>query len=338
MFSKSEIRDALINYPLKEIMEKATCEKRKIFGNRILIRGIVEFSNHCSKNCLYCGIRAANINVKRYEMKEEEIFEVVKKACELKIKTVVLQSGELKRKKILKLGKIVEKIKGSFSLAITLSLGDLTKDEYKYLKECGADRYLLKFETSDEKLFEKLRPNTSLKERIKNIYTLKDLGYEVGSGNIIGLPGSNLDTLINDLLLIKELELDMIGVGPFIPQRDTPLKDGKSPNIDITLKFLSLVRLLNPISHIPATTSFDALHPEGRILGLKSGANVVMMDITPPKYSKNYKIYNKKTEISYYKDLAEKMRKMTEMVEKSGNKLFFDIGASLKAQNPRLIF
>ncbi len=329
MFSKTEIKE-ILTQGNDEILIKGLKIKKKIFGDEILLRGIIEFSNRCRRNCLYCGIRASNKFLKRYRISHEEIFEIIKNIHHYGIKTVVLQSGEDVKHDIKKLGKLIEKIKSNFEIAITLSLGDLKKEEYRYLKDSGADRYLLKFETSNGEIFEKLRPKTTLKDRLKNIYILKELGYEVGSGNIIGLPGTDLNTLVEDLILIKNLNLDMIGVGPFIPHKKTPLKNFSPPDIYLSLKFLSLVRIMNPLSHIPATTSFDALKKDGRLKALKAGANVIMMDITPPIYSSNYEIYNGKSVISYFKNIDEKLKTLEKMVKSGGGVLVKNIGKSLK--------
>ncbi|MBN2545177.1 MAG: [FeFe] hydrogenase H-cluster radical SAM maturase HydE [Spirochaetes bacterium] len=263
------------------------------YGKNIFIRGLLEFSNYCNMNCLYCGIRKDNKKVNRYRMSIEDIIKTVKKGYQSGIKTFVLQSGEDHYYTIEKLCLIIKKIKEStnFNAAVTLSCGIKTRKQYLELKKAGCDRYLLRFETSDEKLHKYLRNGVTLKKRINAIMDLKDLGFETGSGYMVGLPGENETTRINNALLCKKLELDMVGIGPFIPHNDTPLKESIQENIELVVRATSLVRLLLPYANIPATTASGTLDKIGREKMLKAGANVLMPNINDEKYKKNYLLY-----------------------------------------------
>ena len=239
--SKEEILQALKENNEK-IFERAD-ETRKVFcKDEVHIRGIIAFSNYCCRSCLYCGLRKENKQIFRYRMKPEEI---VKVACEIiqnGVKTVVLQSGDdfgFSRKTLVE---IINKIKKGNNVAITLSVGEKPFDDYKAFREAGADRFLLKHETSNQSLYGKLHPGQSLKERLKSLEYMKKLGYQIGAGNIIGLPGQSIDDLVNDILFLKEFDVDMAGIGPFIPQKDTPLGNYPAGDLDLTLKFLALVR------------------------------------------------------------------------------------------------
>ena len=234
--SKEEILQALKENNEK-IFERAD-ETRKVFcKDEVHIRGIIAFSNYCCRSCLYCGLRKENKQIFRYRMKPEEI---VKVACEIiqnGVKTVVLQSGDdfgFSRKTLVE---IINKIKKGNNVAITLSVGEKPFDDYKAFREAGADRFLLKHETSNQSLYGKLHPGQSLKERLKSLEYMKKLGYQIGAGNIIGLPGQSIDDLVNDILFLKEFDVDMAGIGPFIPQKDTPLGNYPAGDLNLTLKF-----------------------------------------------------------------------------------------------------
>lgn len=269
--------------------------RRLNMGDEIYIRAIVEFSNICAHNCLYCGIRASNRNVTRYSMTADEIVESALLMEENSLSTIVLQSGESPGIRDQELGAIIRRIKNETSLAVTVSVGNRSYDTYKYWSECGMDRYFLRFETSDSKLFEFLHPGCTLKERIECLDFLRNLGVQTGSGFMIGLPGETLDVLADNILLCRKYDLDMIGVGPFIPHPDTPLGDKKnaySENPEIFFKALAVLRIFNPESHIPATTAFDAVFPgKGRTLALQRGANIFMPNSTPVKYRRDYLLY-----------------------------------------------
>lgn len=263
------------------------------YGNKVFLRGLVEFSNYCDRDCLYCGIRHDNTNVERYRLTHEQIIETVKSGYEKGFKTFVLQSGEDPVVTTEFICKVVEDIKKitNNEAAITLSCGIKTKREYREMKDAGADRYLIRFETSDPDLHKYLRNGISFKRRIMALEDLRECGYEVGSGYMVGLPEETEEIRINNALLCKELEIDMIGIGPFIPHPATPLKDAKKHDIIHTLKATALIRLLLPGANIPATTAAGSLDPLGREKVLSAGGNVLMPNLTPCVFKKNYLLY-----------------------------------------------
>ena len=295
MLTKQEI----INYLStddKELFTKADAIRKQYVGDEVHLRGLIEFSNICKRTCFYCGLRNENHNLTRYRLSEDEIIEFAKHGAELGLKTVVLQSGEDSYFSIDKLCKIVKAIK-KFDVAITLSVGEKTYKEYKALKDAGADRYLLRIETTDENLYKKLHPNMSFKNRIECLYNIKELGYETGTGCLVGLPNQTIESLANDILFFKELDADMVGIGPLIPHPDTPLGECNldlNKNFDLSLKVMALTRILLKDINIPATTAMETINPNGRIIALKSGANVVMPNITQGEYRKQYIIYPNK--------------------------------------------
>ena len=282
----------------ERLFREADLIRSDFCGNIVQLRGVIEFSNFCVKDCFYCGLRVSNEKVTRYRMSFEEIWTAAAEAVGLGYKTIVLQSGEDDYYKTADIAKIVKKIKKELDCAVTLCLGEKSFKEYELLRLEGADRYLLKFETSDEKLFSQLRPGCSLSERLRRLQWLKELGFQVGSGNIVGLPGQTLDILADDLLLMRDLDLDMIGIGPFIPHHNTPLGKEERGSLDISLKTIALARILTKNAHIPATTAIGTVHPRGRHMALSCGANVVMPNITPLKYREFYEIYPDKICVS----------------------------------------
>ncbi|MFH0881084.1 MAG: [FeFe] hydrogenase H-cluster radical SAM maturase HydE [Lentisphaerota bacterium] len=270
--------------------------RRQHMGDEVFIRGIIEFSNICSKNCDYCGIRAGNNQVNRYRMSEEEIVETTRRMPAGGQTTVVLQAGEASTPKgDRELGELIRRIKTETPLAVTVSVGARTAETYRFWKDCGMDRYLIRFETSDPLLYRQLHPDSTLAERLDCLYALKELGVQAGSGFLIGVPGETLDTLAENILLCRQLDLDMIGIGPFIAHPDTPLAGKPNAYADdpeMFFKALAVLRLINPTAHIPATTAYDAAFPgTGRDLALQRGANVFMPNGTPAKYREHYQLY-----------------------------------------------
>lgn len=264
--------------------------REKYVGNEVHLRGLIEFSNICKCSCKYCGIRKENTSVERYRLNEDEILLLAKNAKQYGYKTIVLQSGEDAFYSTEKMISIIKKIK-SMDFAITLSIGEKTYDEYKAYKDAGADRYLLRIETTDENLYKNMHPNMSFENRINCLKNLKKLGFETGTGCLVGLPGQSIESLANDILFFKELNADMIGLGPFIPAPDTPLKNETGGTLTLALKVMALTRLLLPDINIPATTAMETLAPDGRIIALKSGANVVMPNVTDKNCKQKYTIY-----------------------------------------------
>jgi len=273
-------------------------------GDEVYLRGIIEFSNYCRRSCDYCGIRGPNRAVKRYRMTPEEIVELAVQAKQQGNTTVVLQSGEDLWFTAERLCALLREIKQRADVAITLSIGERTADELKAFREAGCDRYLLRFETSDRVIFKAIHPDDDYDERMTCLENLRGAGIQVGSGFMIGLPGGTLRTLARDILFATALDLDMIGCGPYLPHPETPLAGagqpdaaagpGLLPDRETYFRTIALLRLLNPKAHIPATTAFDALMPEGRDLVLTRGANVFMPNVTPQKYRALYQLYPNK--------------------------------------------
>jgi len=268
---------------LKIIFDFADCVRKEFVGDGILLRGIVEFSNVCSKNCFYCGLNKTNKKLTRYSLSKDQILASVKNLAGHGIKTVVLQSGEDISLDPFWLKEIIEEIKHSFDIAVTLSVGEKTSKEYKIFKAAGADRYLLKIEASNEKLYEMLHRGASFKNRLQCLDDLKNLGYQVGSGNMIGLKGQTPRIIAEDIVFFKKRNFDMIGIGPFIGQ--------PNGSVNMVLKALALTRIVTKNSHMPATTALGSLDKDYRVDGLKVGANVLMPNFTPMPYRKIYEIY-----------------------------------------------
>ena len=298
--NKKEILEYLKSRKISSLLNKADRTRKLYCGDEVFIRGIIEFSNFCVRNCLYCGLRRDNEKMKRYRMQPEEIIECAFKIIEKGIKTVVLQSGDDFYYTREMIGGIIYKIKKKYSkVAITLSIGERTLKEYKAFRDYGADRYLLKTETMNAKLYQRLHPGQSLSARLKILDYLKKLGFQVGAGCIVGLPGQTLNDLVEDILFLKKSHFAMAGIGPFIPQGETPLKKFPSGKLVLTLKILALTRILTKNSHLPATTALATINPQkGQGAGLRAGCNVIMPDFTPWNYGKEYKIYDHKVKVT----------------------------------------
>ncbi len=292
---------------LSELWRMADDVRFRCVGDEVYLRGLAEISNYCMNNCCYCGIRAGNKNVVRYRLTREEIFCCVDRCIRFGYGTIVMQAGEDEGISGDWLADIIREIKERTDLAVTLSLGDRGRRDLELWKAAGADRYLIRFETSDAKLFERVHKGNirkgSLEDRLRVIRLLRELGYEVGSGVLIGLPGQSYESLADDIELICELDLDMIGVGPYIAHRDSSLHFGSDdnmccdfeqvPNSDLmAYKMISLLRILCPFANIPSTTAIATVNKEnGRQLGLMRGANVIMPNVTPMRYRELYSIY-----------------------------------------------
>lgn len=296
--TKSELTDILKDNSVNEELFKASDDVRKKYvGDEVHLRGLIEFSNICKCSCKYCGLRKDNSKLERYRLTSEEIIDFAKKASEYGYKTVVLQSGEDAFFSVEKMTNVIKEIK-KFDLAITLSIGEKTYEEYKAYKDAGADRYLLRIETTDKELYKQMHPNMIFENRVRCLNDLKNLGYEVGSGCLVGLPNQTIESLADDILFFKEIYADMIGVGPFIPNPNTPLSNEHGGSFELALKVMALTRLLLPTINIPATTAMETLNPNGRIIALQSGANVVMPNVTEGDYRRKYEIYPGKICIS----------------------------------------
>lgn len=297
-YTKSEIIDILKDDSQNEwLFSTADKIRKKFAGDEVHLRGLIEFSNICKCNCKYCGLRFENKIVERYRLNPDEIILLAKEAVSLGYKTIVLQSGEDKFYTKDILCEIIREIK-KFDTAVTLSIGERSFEDYKAFKEAGADRYLIRIETTDKALYEKMHPNMDFNNRVKCLKDLKTLGYEVGTGCLVGLPEQSVESLADDILFFKEIDADMIGIGPFIPHPQTPLKDAAAGNFILALKVMALTRIILENINIPATTAMETLNPNGRIIALQSGANVIMPNVTLKKYSDKYEIYPNKISIN----------------------------------------
>jgi biotin synthase len=322
---------------LDDLWQEADRVRRTHVGEEVHLRGLIEISNHCVRQCHYCGLRAGNRDVTRYRMTADEIVVCAKQACDFGYGTVVLQAGEDEGLTLDGVAEIVKRIKAEAAVAVTLSLGERTVDELRAWREAGADRYLLRFETSNSELFSRMHPprGGQRPSRMSLLRQLGPLGYEVGSGVMIGIPGQSYEDLANDLELFRELDLDMIGVGPFIAHPATPF--GQTEPTDtadqvpaselMTYKMIALARLLCPDANIPSTTALATLNiTEGRELGLQRGANIVMPNMTPPEYRVYYEIYPAKACIRETSDMCN--RCITGRIEKLGREIGRGPGAS----------
>ncbi|MEW6535178.1 MAG: [FeFe] hydrogenase H-cluster radical SAM maturase HydE [Candidatus Auribacterota bacterium] len=268
--------------------------RKKYMGDAVHLRGLLEFSNYCIRECAYCGLRSHNINQVRYRMKPEEIIDQAIRINTYGIKTVVMQSGEDPFFTTEILCDIVREIKSKADTAITLSVGEKTFEEYAALRTAGADRYLLRHETASPELYNKLHPDSRFEDRIRCIENLFKTGFQVGIGSMVGLPGQDETDLAKDILLLQKYQPDMIGIGPFIANPETPLGNDKSGTIEMTLRMVALARIVCPKAHIPATTATGSIDPLGREKALRVGANVVMPNFTPQHYKIHYTIYPNK--------------------------------------------
>lgn len=268
----------------------------RIYGNRIYVRGLIEFSNYCRNDCYYCGIRCSNRNAERYRLTEEEIFACCNTGYELGYRTFVLQSGEDAFYSTEKMCSIISRIKKDHpDCAVTLSIGEKSEAEYRAFFEAGADRYLLRHETADEEHYRKLHPEKlSLKNRKECLYKLKETGYQTGCGFMVGSPYQTEDELADDFEFIHDLKPQMVGIGPFIPHKDTPFASEKAGTLKDTLFFLSLLRIQEKNILLPATTALATIDPKGREKGILCGANVVMPNLSPKDVREKYKLYDGK--------------------------------------------
>lgn len=269
---------------------------QSVFGNKIYLRGIVEFSNVCKNDCLYCGIRRSNGNIQRYRLTDEEILSCCDEGYEYGFRTFVLQSGEDGAYSTDRMAHIVRQIKAAHpDCAVTLSLGEKEREELAALKEAGADRYLLRHETADKAHYEKLHPAAmSFDHRMQCLYDLKDLGYQTGAGMMIGSPYQTSGHLARDMMFLREFEPQMIGTGPFLPHKDTPFREEPKGSYKLTLLVISLCRIMLPKVLLPATTALGTIHPLGREQGVLAGANVIMPNLSPTAVRKKYMLYDGK--------------------------------------------
>ncbi len=294
--SREEIRRYLVAPSCDELFARADQVCRQYVGDAVFIRGLVEFSNRCARNCLYCGLRRDNRALQRYRMSRAEILKAVRALAEQGIHSVVLQSGDdLSCRRETICGLLNDIRRDHPAMAVTLSIGERLMDDYRAFRDSGADRYLLKHETANPALYAKLHPGQSLPRRLDILQGLRELGYQVGVGGMVGLPGQTADDLAADILLIQSFQPDMAGIGPFLPSADTPLYDQLAGSETLTLRMLALARIVTRNAHLPATTALASLDPVGGLrAGLKAGCNVIMISGTPAMYGIDYQIYDKR--------------------------------------------
>jgi biotin synthase len=278
------------------LLERARTAREEIFGNRIYLRGLIEFTNYCMNNCYYCGLRRGNLGVQRYRLSQEQILECCAVGHKLGLRTFVLQGGEDTYFSDDMMTNIVRGIKAKYpDCAVTLSLGVRSYESLKLLRGAGADRYLLRQETSNEEHYSILHPpEMTLSIRQKCLWNLKEIGYQVGCGFMVGSPGQTFDHIVDDLLFIKEFDPAMVGIGPFIPHSSTPFTDEKQGDLHLTLNIIAILRLMKPNLLLPATTALGTIENTGRKLGIMAGANVVMPNISPICVRENYLLYDNK--------------------------------------------
>lgn len=278
------------------LFEKARKLRNKIYGNAVYIRGLIEFTNYCKNDCFYCGIRRSNGRAERYRLTEEQIMECCHAGYELGFRTFVLQGGEDGFFTDEKLLKIISGIKKEFpDCALTLSIGEKSHESYQAYFEAGADRYLLRHETADCVHYGRLHPpELSAENRQRCLFDLKEIGFQTGSGFMVGSPFQTAENLAEDMLFLKKLEPHMVGIGPFIPHKDTPFGGEKAGTLELTLFMLGLLRLMLPHALLPATTALGTISPNGRERGILAGANVVMPNLSPLSVRKKYSLYDNK--------------------------------------------
>lgn len=323
----------LFGHRSKEIQNRLTEEavrlRKLYYGNKVYVRGLIEFSNYCRNNCYYCGIRVGNKGVERYRLSEEEILACCKNGHELGIRTFVLQGGEDQSFTDDKIEGIVQKIKKEYpDCAITLSIGERSLESYKRLKAAGVDRYLLRHETAEKKHYQQLHPELmELEHRKECLFQLKDLGYQVGAGFMVGSPGQTPETLAEDFLFLKTLSPQMVGIGPFIPHHETPFANEEKGSVEDTLFYLSMIRILLPKVLLPSTTALGTLDPRGREKGLCAGANVVMPNLSPVMVRKKYELYDAK--ICTGEEAAECIPCLEKRIQSVGYEMIRDRGDAI---------
>lgn len=309
----------------QDLLDEAEQCRQENIGSEVYLRGLIEFSNDCARNCLYCGLRRNNLQISRYRLTSEQVLGIARQAYQQGFHSLALQSGEVCGLEhfnyildIVKAIKDFSSLGANGSLGITLSIGELSYQQYKQLWEAGAHRYLLRIESSDPQLFKRLHtPEQDFERRLDCLDALKDIGYQVGTGIMIGLPGQFYEHLARDLMFFKERDIDMLGMGPYIPHPDTPLaRLADEISIDpyiTTVKMMALARLLMPDINMVASTALQSIHPDGLKMGIKAGANIVMPVLTPQENRRDYSLYANKT----YKSLE----KLSQEIEQSGYQL-----------------
>lgn len=320
-----ELLDLFSPSSLNYAKELALNKSLEIFGNNIFYRGIVEFTNICRNNCYYCGLQKANKNISRYRLTQDQILACCANGYEFGMRTFVLQGGEDPSFDN-QLTDIICELHQKYSdCAITLGVGEREREIYQKWYDSGADRFLLRHETADKSHYEKLHPDYQKYEnRMDCLHILKEIGYQTGAGMMIGSPYQTKKNIADDLIFLRDFKPEMIGIGPFIPHKDTLFKAEKTGDFELTLFSVALVRLLLPHSLIPATTAMDTVRVNGRLETIKAGANVIMLNITPLKERKNYQLYNKMAELDGNNPLD--IKRINQKLEKIDYKAVIDRG------------
>lgn len=336
----------LSDFELKELIESgkydenlfaaADKKRREIYGDEVYIRGLIEFTNYCKNNCYYCGIRRDNRNAERYRLGKEDILACCEEGYRLGFRTFVLQGGEDPYYTDKMLCDIISEIRSRFKdCAITLSVGEKTKESYKSFFDAGANRYLLRHETASEAHYKKLHPESmSLETRKQCLFDLKEIGFQVGSGFMVGSPYQTTENIIEDIRFLQELQPDMIGIGPFISHEETPFSSFENGGMELTLRLISILRLIFPYALIPSTTALGTINPQGRELGLKAGANVVMPNLSPVNVRKLYTLYDNK--ICTGEEAAQCKGCLENRVKSAGYRIVTDIG-NVKKETDKII-
>ena len=312
------------------LAKRASETAQEHYGNKVYVRGLIEFTNYCRNDCYYCGIRCGNKNAERYRLSKEEIVECASYGYGLGFRTIVLQGGEDMFYTDDMMVDIIKSIKKEHpDCAVTLSIGEKSYESYKALFDAGADRYLLRHETADFDHYAKLHPkNLSPENRQQCLYNLKKIGFQTGAGFMVGSPYQTVDNIADDLLFLKKLDPEMIGIGPFIPHKDTVFADEKAGDLNLTLFLLSVIRLMLPTVLLPATTALGTINPRGRELGILAGANVVMPNLSPVGVRKKYALYDNK--ICTGEEAAECMNCLKNRISSIGYEIVTDRGDNIR--------
>lgn len=323
--TRNEIISLLADSSCASELFAAADEVRKQYvGDAVHLRGLIEFSNICRNNCCYCGLRRDNHNITRYRLSDDEIFALARHAAvDMGLKTIVLQSGEDMHFDQSRMCAVIRQIK-TLNVALTLSIGEKTLAEYQAYKQAGADRFLLRIETTDKDLYHRLDPGMSWQARKQCLDDLCTSGLEVGTGIMVGLPGQTIASIADDILFFKALDADMIGIGPFIPHPDTPLRDATGGTLDLSLKVMAITRLLLPDINIPATTAMETLAPSGQLMALQAGANVIMPNVTLSEYRRFYELYPGKSSTNINHD--DKLQDLRDKIASIGRSISDDYG------------
>lgn len=294
--SDNELKLLIENETAENLAEYADEVRQKYYGKKVFLRGLIEISSYCKNDCYYCGIRRSNKSAERYRLDCNTLLDCAEIGHKLGLRTFVMQGGEDAFFTDDYLCSIIYDMKSKYpECAVTLSLGERSYESYKRMKEAGADRYLLRHETADNKLYSRLHPHEmSLDNRKQCLYNLRELGYQVGTGFMVGAPFQTTENIISDIRFMQELQPQMIGIGPFIPHKDTPFRDEKGGTLELTLRLLGILRLMFPKVLLPATTALGSISPIGRTLGLQTGCNVIMPNISPKDVRSKYMLYNNK--------------------------------------------